>query len=160
MIAPLLVLAWGNLSRGDDALGPMFVAALRGQLPTTLSGKVEFLDDYQLQLEHALDLAGRRQVLFVDASLDATAPFEVSTVHPSRDASFTTHSLSPQALLQVYQDLYGESPPPCLLLAIRGEQFELGEPPSAAALKHLAEALTWARHTLLFGDAMDGAGLD
>ncbi len=153
MIAPFLVLAWGNLSRGDDALGPLFVAALREQLPCTLSNKVEFLDDYQLQVEHALDLVGRRQVLFVDASMDAAAPFEVTAISASMDASYTTHSLSPQALLQVYQNLHDEAPPPCLLLAIRGDNFELGGPPSDAALKHLACALTWARQTLQSGDA-------
>jgi len=52
--------------------------------------------------------------------------------------------LSPQALLQVFCDLRGEAPPPCTLLAIRGESFELGAPPSPEALAHLAAALAWA----------------
>jgi hydrogenase maturation protease len=153
MIAPFLVLGWGNLSRGDDALGPLFVAALHEQLPSALRGQVEFLDDYQLQIEHALDLVGRRQVLFVDASVEASAPFEVTVVQPSMDTSYTTHSLSPQALLQVYQNLHGEAPPPCLLLAIQGDHFELGEPPSARALKHLACAVAWAQKAVSSGDA-------
>ena len=68
-----------------------------------------------------------------------------------RDASFTTHALSPQALLQVFRDLQGEAPPPCTLLAIRGERFELGTPPSAAALAHLDAALLWA-HAWLAAD--------
>lgn len=143
MRAPLLVLGWGNLSRGDDALGPMCVAALRERLPEALHGQVEFLDDYQLQIEHALDLAGRQHVLLVDASLNCGAPFEVTRVQPAPDASLTSHALTPQALLQVYQDLRGE-PPPCSLLAIRGERFKLGEPPSADALAHLQYALPWA----------------
>ena len=33
--------------------------------------------------------------------------------------------------MQVFFKLYGVAPPPCTLLAIRGERFELGEPPSA-----------------------------
>jgi hydrogenase maturation protease len=147
--APLLVLAWGNLSRGDDALGPLSLAALREQLPESFKDQVEFLEDYQLQVEHALDLIGRQRVLFIDASLNCPAPFEVSQLQPAQDASFTTHTLSPQALLQVYQDMQGTPPPPCTLLAIRGEAFELGEPPSAAALAHLNSAVTWARQWLL-----------
>ena len=147
--APLLVLGWGNLSRGDDALGPLCVAALREQLPDALQGQVEFLDDYQLQIEHALDLVGRQRVLLVDASLNCSAPFQVSQPKPALDTSFTSHALSPQALLQVYQDLQGEPPPPCTMLAIRGEQFELGLAPGAQALAHLASAVTWARQWLL-----------
>lgn len=148
MTARVLVLAWGNLSRGDDALGPLCLAALREQLPDSLKDQVEFLEDYQLQVEHALDLVGRQRVLFIDASLSGPAPFEVTQLQPAQDASFTTHALSPQALLQVYQDMQGEPPPPCTLLAIRGEAFELGEPPYPAALAHLKRAVTWASQWL------------
>ncbi len=124
----------------------LFVERLRAVLAPDAS--VELLDDYQLQIEHALDLAGRQQVLFVDASLRCIAPFEVTPVLPTQDASFTTHALSPQALLQVFCDVQGEVPPPCTLLAIRGEHFGLGEPPGHAALAHLDAALRWAKSWL------------
>lgn len=140
-MAPLLVFGWGNLSRGDDALGPLFVERLRA---LCVPSRIDFLDDYQLQIEHALDLVGRQRVLFVDASLSCPAPFEVTQLQPLQDASFTTHAMSPQALMQVYRDLQGQAPPPCTLLAIRGERFELGEPPGAGALAHLEAALQWA----------------
>ena len=142
-VAPLLVFGWGNRSRGDDALGPMFVEQLRFALAA--DPRVEFLEDYQLQVEHALDLAGRRQVLFVDASLRCAAPCALTPVSPAQDASFTTHALSPGALLQVFRAVQGEAPPPCTLLAIRGERFELGEPPGPAALENLDAALRWAK---------------
>ena len=147
-VAPLLVLGWGNLSRGDDALGPLCLASLRDQLPATLNGQIEFLDEYQLQVEHALDLAGRVHVLFVDASLDGLTPFQVSAPQARRDHSFTSHALSPQALLQVFVDLHGLAPPASTLLAIRGEAFELGEPLSTTAAQNLAAAIAWARNWL------------
>ncbi len=140
---PVLVLGWGNLSRGDDALGPLFVARLLAQLPTGLRGQVEFLEDYQLQVEHALDLAGRQRVLLVDASLTCTVPFEARRVQARRDTSYTSHALSPEALLQVCEDMAGAPPPPVTLLAIRGEAFDLGEPMGAAAQCHLLAALAW-----------------
>jgi len=149
MTPPLLVLAWGNPSRGDDALGPLCLAALREQLPDSWQDQVDFLEDYQLQIEHALDLVGRQRVLFIDASLNCPAPFQVVALRPAQDASLTTHALSPQALLQVYLEVQGTAPPPCTLLAIRGEQFELGAPPSPAALAHLKSALAWASQWLL-----------
>ncbi|MDD5031315.1 MAG: hydrogenase maturation protease [Rhodoferax sp.] len=151
MTAPLLVFGWGNLSRGDDALGPLFVNALREQLPPDFANLVDFLDDYQLQVEHALDLVGRSQVLLVDASLSAVAPFAVHALQAANDESISTHRLSPQALLQVYQNLQGQPPPPCLMLTIRGDSFELGEPPSANAWQHLAAALSWAQQALQTG---------
>jgi hydrogenase maturation protease len=145
MTPPLLVFGWGNLSRGDDALGPLCVAALRQGLPDARRSQVEFLDDYQLQIEHALDLVGRQRVLFVDASLGCGAPFELTPLSPFQDASFTSHAMSAPALLQVYKNLRGEAPPPCTLLAIRGESFGLGEPPGASALVNLAAAVQWAQ---------------
>lgn len=141
----MLVLGWGNLSRGDDALAPMFVARLRAHLGDADADRVEFLDDYQLQVEHALDLVGRERVLFVDASLTCAAPFEVTALRPARDASFTTHAMSPEAVMQVFCDLHHAEPPACTLLAIRGEQFELGEEPGAPAAAHLALAVEWGR---------------
>ena len=146
-IAPVLVFGWGNLSRGDDALGPLCIERLRA-LPE-LQGQVDFLDDYQLQVEHALDLGGRRQVLFVDASRTATQPFEVQVLQARQDASFTTHAMSPQALLQVFRDIHGGAPPPSTLLGIRAAAFELGEPPTAQARADLDAAVAWARSWLV-----------
>jgi hydrogenase maturation protease len=142
----LLVFGWGNLSRGDDALGPLCIEQLRSNCAQ--DHRVEFVDDYQLQVEHALDLVGRTRVLFIDASLNCAAPFEVTELQAARDASFTTHAVSPQALMQVFIDLHGEPPPACTLLAIRGERFELGEPPSPLALANLDAASQWARNWL------------
>jgi hydrogenase maturation protease len=143
MTLPLLVFGWGNRSRGDDALGPLCVERLRGVLSTR--NDIEFLDDHQLMVEHALDLCGRERVLFVDASLDCAPPFEALQLRAATDVGLCSHALSPQALLQVYRRLHDEEPPPCMLLTIRGMRFELGEAPSATALAHLDAALHWAR---------------
>lgn len=134
--APTLVLAVGNPSRGDDALGPLAaqrIAALG------LAG-VEVLTDFQLQVEHALDLLGRRRVVFIDASVSAPPPFVLAEQAPARDDSVSTHALSPAAVLQCYRELTGAEPPPAWVLAIRGERFELGAPLSAAAASHLEAA--------------------
>lgn len=142
-VAPLLVFGWGNPSRGDDALGPLFVERLQAALGPTPG--VEFLTDFQLQVEHALDLVGRERVLLVDASVEAAAPYRAAALHAARDAtSLSSHALSPAAVLQVYVELHGHAPPPTTLLAIRGESFELGAPLSAAAARHLDAAFDWA----------------
>lgn len=145
MPAPLLVFGWGNASRGDDALGPLFVQRLTDMLDAAQRSRVELLEEYQLQVEHALDLVGRERVLFVDASVDAAAPFVAAPVVATQHADAASHALTPDALLRVYRQLHGCDAPPCTLLAIRGERFGLGERLSDAAASHLEAALRWAR---------------
>lgn len=140
MNAPVLVLAWGNRARGDDALGPLFADRLRA---LALPG-VEVLEDHQLMPEHALDLEGRERVLFVDASAAAAAPFEAAAVAPDAAWGVTTHGMSPSALMSVHARLGIGPTPVCVQLAIRGERFGLGESLSAEAEHRLAAALDWA----------------
>ena len=144
-VTPLLVLGWGNPSRGDDALGPLFVERLRAELG---GAQVEWLTDFQLQPEHALDLMRRARVLFVDASANCDRPFAVTPLRAARDASFTTHAMSPAAVLQVLCDMDDGAPPLCTLLAIRGERFDLGDGLTDAATANLAQALLWGRDWL------------
>ncbi|MFY9316826.1 MAG: hydrogenase maturation protease, partial [Burkholderiales bacterium] len=108
----VLLLGWGNPGRGDDAIGPRLLERLEaeaGRHPEW--GEHGFVTDFQLQPEHALDLEGAGQVLFVDASASSPAPYGFTRVTPSRDRSFSTHALSPQALLAVVEGLEGAAPP-------------------------------------------------
>lgn len=149
-VAPLLVFGWGNPSRGDDALGPLLVERLQQHAQATLaSGRLACLTDFQLQVEHALDLVGRERVLFVDAAQHLDQPFAVRRLRASRGAGISSHALAPEAVLQVYQDLYGQPPPPCTLLALRATAFELGTEPAAQAMADLALALAWAADWLV-----------
>lgn len=160
-VAPILVLAWGNRARGDDALGPLALDALRARWAALTEGDparrdaVDFLEDHQLAVEHALDVVGRQAVLWIDASRDAAPPFAVQPLAPRRDPSFTSHALSPQAVLQVYADLHGTAPPPGWLLGIAGRDFGLGLAPGAEGLANLAAAVDWAAGWL--AQALPGA---
>jgi hydrogenase maturation protease len=139
----LLVFGVGNPSRGDDALGSLFVGRAEQTLRCEVdAGQVEFLSDFQLQVEHALDLVGRHRVVFVDASVGADAPYQYARVRPDRDASFSTHAMSPAAVLDAHRAVVGE-PPPAWTLAIRGDRFELGEDLTPAAAANLEAALAF-----------------
>ena len=138
---PTLVLCWGNPSRGDDALGPSFADALSAkQLPGT-----EIMQDYQLQIEYCLDLHRRARILFVDAGISGKAPYTLHQLQAERDNSYSSHSLSPQALLAVYEQTRGQAAPPSFLLTIRGYEFELGQALSTSARSNLDEALGFAQ---------------
>lgn len=148
-IKPTLVFACGNPSRGDDALGPELISRLELECKQQqYSNKVDFLTDFQFQIEHAIDLKDRQRVIFVDASLSSTKPFAFEAITAEKDSSHTTHSMSPQAVMDVYRQMYQEPPPPCFLLSIRGVRFELGEPISAAAEYNLERALEFISKNL------------
>ena len=149
----LLILAVGNPSRGDDALGPLFLERL-AEWQEQRGGwdEVELLTDFQLQIEHAVDLENRTLALFVDASVSCPPPFHFTRLQPARDTSYTSHALSPAAVLHVYCKINKLLPPPAFQLAIRGERFELGESLSAAAEANLAEALKFAGRLLAQSD--------
>lgn len=137
-VAPRLVIALGNPSRGDDALGLLIAERLEAlELPG-----VEVLVDYQLQIEYALDLRGRKEVIFVDASVSGDAPFRLELLAARGDPSVTTHALSPQALLDGFSRLTGEPAPPARVLAVRGYGFQLGADLSAGAEGNLERAFS------------------
>ncbi|MGZ8218988.1 hydrogenase maturation protease [Methylomagnum sp.] len=147
MTAAVLIFGYGNPSRGDDALGPLLLDALESRLDEDTrraAGGIELLTDFQLQIEHALDLVGRKLVLFADAHLSCPAPWSLTALQAAADPSYSTHAISPASVLRVYRDIRGEEPPPCFLLGIRGERFELGDGLSAGARANLDAAVALA----------------
>lgn len=139
--APFLIFTFGNPSRGDDALGPaMFDLLTTHKRETNGLDNIDLLTDFQLQIEHALDLEQRRAVIFVDAGVSCAAPFEIHQLVAERDESFTTHAMSPAAVLAVYQQISQQQPPPAYLLTIRAYEFGLGLAMSLQARTNLQKA--------------------
>lgn len=139
--APFVVLACGNPSRGDDALGPLLLARLSPWLQEAgLDGHFELIEDFQFQIEHALDLQGRQAALFIDAGEGTAPPFFLQRVLAERRQAPTSHALSPGAVVAVLERIDDAVPPDVQMLCVRGERFELGEGLSAAASRHLESA--------------------
>jgi len=137
MVKPVMVFGYGNLSRGDDALGPLLLEYIENNISLD---DIEIQTDFQLQIEHALDLENRQFILFIDASVDCNKACDLSELIPARDNSYTSHAMNPSAVLAVYQEIKNQTPPPCFLLSIKGESFELGEGLSANAKDNLVQA--------------------
>lgn len=135
-LAPVVILACGNPSRGDDALGPLLLDRLQEWLDAAgLAEGFELISDFQWQIEHALDLVGRRLALFIDAGMQTPAPLRFGAV-PAIDAAIPdTHALSPAAVLAVLPRI-AQPVPPAFVLCVAGECFELGEGLSTAASRH------------------------
>ncbi len=145
MPAPTLIIGYGNPSRGDDALGPLALAALERH--PAAAGRIELLTDFQLQIELVTDMAGRERVIFIDADASLSQPFSFTPLQAQSGTLSTSHALAPASLLGVYAHFHACAAPPAFLLAIRGYQFELGAPLSGAARQNLDAAVqmlaTW-----------------
>ena len=140
----LVVFGWGNESRGDDGFGP----ALLRRIEAEDFAAVRTIEDYQLQIEHALDLEGADMALFIDATRKDPAPFGFSEIAPRSEITPSTHALSPEALLDIYARVLKRPPPPAFVLAVKGESFELGEGFSPEGAARLEEAWAFLRELM------------
>jgi hydrogenase maturation protease len=141
-VAPILIFAIGNESRGDDAIAPLLLRRFAAWLETeNITGRFELLEDFQLQVEHATDIAGRELVLFIDAGMDTPAPYTFYRAQSNDSRTLFSHAITPEAVLSTYQQVYQQSPPPAFVLCIRGEHFELGEPLSPEAEQRMELAM-------------------
>jgi len=136
----VLVLGYGNPGRQDDGLGPARAASVDD---LGWAGLTAF-DNYQLNIEDAIEVAAHDIVWFVDAAKQGTAPYEVHTVQPALTIEFTSHLLRPEAILAIARQCYGGTPQ-AFLLAIRGYEFAFLEsltPQAAVNLRAALEMLT------------------
>lgn len=154
-VAPFLIIGIGNPSRGDDAIGPLAIERLAAlDLPDT-----ELLTDFQLQIEHALDLVGRREVVFIDAAASGPEPFAFESLSPALDTGPLSHALPPAAVLAAYRHVSTTPPPAAFVLAVRGYEFALGTAPSGTAVVNLDAALQMlvTRSTVATGRSLPDA---
>ncbi len=127
----LVVLAWGNESRADDGVGPL----LAHRIVALQKPQVVVIEDLQLHIEHVMDLVADVPALFIDASVGIEDGFSLERIGPVADRSVTTHSISPQALLQLYESTLKRPAPDAFLLQVAGRNFELGETISDATMR-------------------------
>ena len=144
MIATVLLLAYGNPSRGDDALAPLLLE----KIAPFCDDNIELITDFQLQIEHVLDLKHRDLVLFIDASIANQKAVEFVELKAIKDVSYSTHAMHPACVMQVYQDVEHKIPPPCFLLTMQAVEFELGSSLSSEAEQSLEQGLLLLRQLL------------
>lgn len=137
MKSPLTVFACGNVSRGDDALGPRLLERV---VAANYPGVVT-VEDFQFQIEHVLDLDQTELALFIDAATGSAPPIAFREVTAGAgSATSSTHALEPSQLLAVYVTAMQKTPPPAFMLTVRGESFELGEDMTALACQRFERA--------------------
>lgn len=124
-----MVFAIGNASRGDDALGPLLAERLEA---LDLPG-LHLVSEFQLQVEHALEIAGAGLVLFIDAAQGQANELRFTEIRAQAGRAAFSHALAPAAVLAVFEQVEGVAAPPAFVLGVAGDRFELGAPLSARA---------------------------
>lgn len=132
----ILVLGYGNPGRQDDGLGPA-VAAEIGLLGLP---NLKTQDNYQLNIEDAIDVAQHDIVWFVDASKTGALPYTVQDLSAVSTLDFTSHFVRPEFILAIAQHYFGRLPQ-AHLLAIRGYEFEFIEELTHGAKDNLRAAV-------------------
>ena len=87
-----------------------------------------------------MDLQGAAPVLFVDASVGIEPGYRLEKIAPLLDSSITTHAVSPQGLLGLYEQTLSRQAPDAYLLQIHGAEFELGTELSQATRQYADSA--------------------
>ena len=151
MNSRVLLICYGNPGRQDDGLGP----ALAERLENLNIAGVEIDSDYQLTVEHALDISQVDIVIFVDATLEDSEPFYFRPLFfdaVDANLSFSTHSISPQAVLKLSDKLF-QSKAKAYVLGIRGYAFsEIAEGLTPQAIDNLKLAEVFITPYLQSGD--------
>ena len=143
----ILIYGIGNPSRQDDALGIVFVEKLQEWVDNEKLPNISFDSNYQLNIEDAYDVSEKDVVVFVDASVEPIAEFHFRQIFPGASISISSHSMSPESVLSLCEELYGKKPS-AYLLTIKGFSWELDSKMTDKAEKNLNSALDFAK-TLL-----------
>ena len=144
-----LLIGYGNPGRLDDGLGP----ALAEEVGKLGLAQLTVESDYQLTVEDAAQIAEYDLVVFADASVSGPEPYGFSKVDSDQEAhaSFSTHSVSAEAVLALAESLFGRRPE-AYMLSIRGYEYnEFGERLSDRARANLAAAVQFLREFLESG---------
>lgn len=132
-----LLIGIGNYSRGDDAMGWLFL----NEIEKIDSGRFDLEYRYQLQVEDADLISNYERVIFVDATEEILDDgFAINSCEPAGTYYFSSHQQSPETVLYLSKTLYPNSPV-AFVVAITGYRWGLGEETGEKAEENLKKAI-------------------
>jgi hydrogenase maturation protease len=138
-----LVIGYGNTLRSDDGVGPRVADTVA---EWNLPG-VKTITCGLLTPELADAISQAKQVVFVDASVEAPREVQLRELRPADSSQIMAHAADPRTLLALARDVFGYAPP-ARWLTIPAENLGIGEGFSALARKGVEEALAKIREFL------------
>jgi len=141
-----LIIGYGNMLRGDDAVGCR--AAYELEQLFRDAPDVEVIASQQLTPEMADDVAGSNFVLFLDAAIgEEPGTLRRTRVAPQPGPTGFTHQWTPSALLSAAEQLYGDVPP-AMSITLAGWSFDLSNRLSPGAAQRFPEMIRLAKNVV------------
>jgi hydrogenase maturation protease len=145
----ILLYGYGNPGRQDDGLGIRFIEDMEHWVKENELDFIKTDSNYQLNIEDSINICSCDTVFFIDATKEKDIEdYAVTEVVPSEEASFSTHSVSPEFLSGICLRLFKKTPK-VYLIHIKGYEWEFKEGITEAAKKNLDNAFKYLSKYLL-----------
>lgn len=139
------MIGYGNTLRSDDGVGPRVADAVAElNLP-----EVRCIACHQLTPELAQLISKAREIVFVDAAVDAIPRLQMRKLDPGPTSQIMAHAADPRTMLALARDVFGHCPP-AWWLTIPVQNLAFGEDLSADAAAGVQSAVRMI-HTLAAG---------
>lgn len=106
--------------------------------------QVTLFNELQLQPEHIFDLEHCDIAVFIDCQIQnqkkSNFAVQWKCIQPARQLSHSTHIMSIENLLYLFESCLGKPAPTCYFLSIQGNQFGLGSAPSKLLIENMNRA--------------------
>jgi hydrogenase maturation protease len=144
----LLIMAIGNVARGDDGAAPRLLDQLQAYIEQdNATRKVDYIceDVFQLQPEHIYDMQQVDWVWFLDAAINQQEHYQIQRLRANATPVVGAHSVSVDNLIGWYERLLQHTAPPCLLITLRAHEFEFCETLSVGTQYAISACLAFLR---------------
>ncbi len=138
----VLVYGYGNPGRQDDGLGVLLADMVDDWAMGKSLKTIETDSNYQLNIEDAYRLNDYDVIIYADASKEDINDYLFEEISPVLNPRFSMHSVSPEFVIGLCQEIYGEVPK-TYLMHIKGYEWEFMEEVSKEANNNLSGAFSY-----------------
>lgn len=135
----ILLYGYGNPGRQDDGLGILVTQKIEAWAKENHMTSVVTDTNYQLNIEDAYNLNEYDKVIFVDASTENIKDYKFCQLKPILNPRFSMHSVSPEFVIGLCQEIYNDIPD-AYLLHVKGYEWNFMSELSLEASKNLLSA--------------------
>jgi Ni,Fe-hydrogenase maturation factor len=151
----VLIYGIGNPGRQDDGGGIEFVLEMeKWYKENSIRIIIDFLTNYQLNIEDANAITDYKLVVIADASKEIPEGYLFKRITPIPSKNAMSHFLSPGALLHLCNDLFGHNPG-MYALHLAGYKWSFEKPATKKAKTNLKSALGKFKELCLEAGSVD-----
>jgi hydrogenase maturation protease len=135
----ILLYGYGNPGRQDDGLGILVTQKIEAWAKENQMTSVVTDTNYQLNIEDAYNLNEYDKVIFADASTENIKDYKFCQLKPILNPRFSMHSVSPEFVIGLCQEIYNDIPD-AYLLHVKGYEWDFMSELSRKANQNLSSA--------------------